>query len=53
MTENLTKATFLEKVFNFEREKVFRDPRLIMFYSWLKGKYTNQKTYDVLISEDS
>ena len=41
----------LEKVFNFEREKVFRDPRLIMFYSWLKGKYTNQKTYDVLISE--
>ena len=41
----------LEKEFDFQREKVFRDPRLIMFYAWLKGKYTNQKTYEVLLKE--
>ena len=41
----------LEKKFDFQREKVFRDPRLIMFYAWLKGKYTNQKTYEVLLKE--
>ena len=33
----------VEKAFNFEKEKVFKDPRLIMFYAWLKGKYTKQK----------
>ena len=41
----------VEKAFNFEKEKVFKDPRLIMFYAWLKGKYTKQETYSVLISE--
>ena len=37
----------LEKAFDFQKEKVFKDPRLIMFYAWIKGKYTNQKTYEV------
>ena len=41
----------VEKAFDFEKEKVFKDPRLIMFYAWLKGKYTKQKTYSVLINE--
>ena len=36
---------------NFKKEKVFRDPRLIMFFSWLKSKYTNKKTYDILLNE--
>lgn len=41
----------LEKEFDFQKEKVFKDPRLIMFYAWIKGKYTNQKTYEVLLKE--
>ena len=41
---SLKKLKSLEKVFDFKREKVFKDPRLILFYAWLKGKYTNQKT---------
>ena len=41
----------LEKEFDFQKEKVFKDPRLIMFYAWIKGKYTNKKTYEVLIKE--
>ena len=48
---DLEELNSLEKIFDFQREKVFRDPRLIMFYAWLKGKYTNQKTYDVLLNE--
>ena len=39
------------KELNFKKEKVFRDPRLIMFFSWLKSKYTNKKTYDILLNE--
>ena len=41
----------LEKEFDFQKEKVFKDPRLIMFYAWIKGKYANQKTYEVLLKE--
>ena len=50
-TIDLEELKSLEKVFDFKREKVFKDPRLILFYAWLKGKYTNQKTYDVLLKE--
>ena len=50
-TIDLKELKSLEKVFDFKREKVFKDPRLILFYAWLKGKYTNQKTYDVLLKE--
>ena len=39
------------KELNFKKEKVFRDPRLIMFFSWLKSKYTNKKTYEILLNE--
>ena len=48
---NLEELKTLEKASDFQSKKVFKDPRLIMFYSWLKGKYTNQKTYDVLLNE--
>ena len=48
---DLEELKSLEKAFDFKKEKVFRDPRLIMFYAWLKGKYTNQKTYDILLKE--
>ena len=41
----------VEKVFDFKKEKVFRDPRLIMFFAWLKAKYTKKNTYSVLIKE--
>ncbi len=36
---------------NFKKEKVFRDPRLIMFFSWLKSKYTKKNTYQILLNE--
>tara|TARA_B110001454_G_scaffold27772_1_gene27121 strand:+ start:356 stop:1849 length:1494 start_codon:yes stop_codon:yes gene_type:complete len=41
----------IEIVSNLKKEKVFRDPRLIMFYSWLKSKYTNKNTYKILLNE--
>ena len=36
---------------NFKKEKVFSDPRLIMFFSWLKSKYTKKNTYQILLNE--
>ena len=41
----------IENLSNFKKEKVFRDPRLIMFYSWLKSKYTKKNTYKILLNE--
>ena len=41
----------LLKESNFKKEKVFRDPRLIMFFSWLKSKYTKKNTYQILLNE--
>ena len=40
-----------EKKINLQKEKVFRDPRLIIFYAWIKSKYLNKEAYKVLIEE--
>jgi len=48
---DLEELNSIEIVSNLKKEKVFRDPRLIMFYSWLKSKYTNKKTYQILLNE--
>jgi hypothetical protein len=47
----IEELNYVLKELNFKKEKVFRDPRLIMFFSWLKSKYTNQKTYNILLNE--
>ena len=33
------------------KDKVFRDPRLIIFYAWLRSQYVNQDAYEILIEE--
>ena len=48
---DIEELNYILKELNFKKEKVFRDPRLIMFFSWLKSKYTNKKTYDILLNE--
>lgn len=40
-----------EKKINLHKEKVFKDPRLIIFYAWIKSKYLNKEAYPVLIEE--
>jgi len=48
---NLAELNTILKELNFKKEKVFRDPRLIMFFSWLKSKYTKKNTYKILLNE--
>ena len=48
---DLGELNSIEELSNFKKEKVFRDPRLIMFYSWLKSKYTKKNTYKILLNE--
>ncbi|MCH1611659.1 MAG: hypothetical protein L7S72_00035 [Flavobacteriales bacterium] len=48
---DLGELNSIEKLSNFKKEKVFRDPRLIMFYSWLKSKYTKKNIYKILLNE--
>ncbi|MDG2344172.1 MAG: hypothetical protein P8L23_06305 [Flavobacteriales bacterium] len=36
---------------NLQKDKVFNDPRLIIFYAWLKSKYVKKDTYSVLKEE--
>ena len=43
----------IENEGGLNKHRMFRDPRLIIFYSWLKGKYTNQPSSEVLIKEFS
>ncbi len=40
-----------ENKINLQKEKIFKDPRLIIFYSWLKSKYLKKEAYAVLIEE--
>tara|TARA_Y100000991_G_scaffold215461_1_gene205991 strand:- start:5308 stop:6867 length:1560 start_codon:yes stop_codon:yes gene_type:complete len=47
----IEELNYILKELNFKKEKVFRDPRLIMFFSWIKSKYTNKKTYNILLNE--
>ena len=50
---NKTSLDIIEQEGGLIKDRMFRDPRLIIFYSWLKGKYTNQPSSEVLIKEFS
>jgi hypothetical protein len=41
----------MEFLANLNKEKAFQDPRLIIYYAWLKSKFTNKKVYELLIEE--
>ena len=48
---NLEVLSNFENKINLQKEKVFRDPRLIIFYAWIKAKYLKKDTYTVLVEE--
>ncbi len=33
------------------KEKTFRDPRLIIFYAWMRSRYVKKDAYDILMEE--
>jgi hypothetical protein len=41
----------MEEDTNFRNERLFDDPKLLAFYSWLKSKITNKKLYEVMLQE--
>ena len=41
----------IEKKINLKKEKVFRDPRLIIFYAWMRSKYVKRDPYEILLEE--
>jgi hypothetical protein len=41
----------IESLINLKKEKVFKDPRLIIFYAWLSSKFSRKKAYDILLNE--
>lgn len=41
----------MEVMVNLNKQKSFQDPRLIIYYAWLKSKFTNKKVYDLLLEE--
>jgi len=41
----------IEKDIKLNKTKVFKDPRLIIFYSWIKSKYSKKDVYDILLDE--
>lgn len=40
-----------EKRINLRKEKVFRDPRLIIFYAWMRSRYAKKDAYEILMEE--
>ncbi|MEJ6589521.1 MAG: hypothetical protein QNL43_06925 [Crocinitomicaceae bacterium] len=48
---NLNDLIQFEKSIELNKEKVFRDPRLIIFYAWLRSQYVNKDAYEILIEE--
>ena len=42
-----------EKKINLRKEKVFRDPRLIIFYAWMRSRYAKKEAYEILMEEYS
>jgi len=40
-----------EKKINLRKEKVFRDPRLIIFYAWMRSRYAKKEAYEILMEE--
>ena len=41
----------IEKKINLKKERVFRDPRLIIFYAWMRSKYVKRDPYEILLEE--
>ena len=40
-----------ENNIELNKTKVFRDPRLIIFYAWVRSQYVKKDAYDILIEE--
>ena len=40
-----------ENKINLRKERVFRDPRLIIFYAWMRSRYTKKDAYEILMEE--
>ena len=36
---------------NLQKDKVFNNPRLIIFYAWIKSKYVKKEAYSVMMEE--
>ena len=51
--EKATEETLnqIENEGGLEKHKMFRDPRLIVFYAWLKGKFSNRDSSMTLMEE--
>ena len=43
-------SQFEEKI-NLRKERVFRDPRLIIFYAWMRSRYAKRDAYEILMEE--
>ena len=41
----------IESEGGLDKHKMFRDPRLIVFYAWLRGKFSNRDSSTVLMEE--
>lgn len=41
----------IESEGGLDKHKMFRDPRLIVFYAWLRGKFSNRDSSNVLMEE--
>ena len=41
----------LERPSNLRKERVFRDPRLIIFYAWMRSRYAKRDAYEILMEE--
>mgnify|MGYP001305775689 CR=1 FL=1 len=40
-----------ESKINLRKDKVFRDPRLIIFYAWMRSRYAKKDAYEILMEE--
>jgi len=40
-----------ERKINLQKERVFRDPRLIIFYAWMRSRYAKKDAYEILMEE--
>ena len=49
MKESMLDEVFLE--LSLEKKRIFEDPKLLAFYSWLKSKISKKKLYSVLLQE--
>ena len=48
---NIDNLVQFENSIGLNKEKVFSDPRLIIFYAWLRSQYVKKGAYDILMEE--